>query len=427
MAAVPTFERVVRRNNLLQLEHPARLRERQLDSLVSSFFEAPTTTTTPANEPSTTPEPTTTSSQAPSPTTTPPSSTTTTTTSERTTTTSEPESTTTSAPESTTSTRSRSSSSSEDADTTVTNVITPTTVIVVGTSTITSALDPVTSASTRSLAPSSGASSSSSGGLSTGAKIGIGVGAGVGGALVLAVLAFACLGLGRRKKNKDEAIVWPAIADSAALYPEPVHNTRAGFGVGDDEDEGDQHSGGTGPSMAEAGAGAAGVGAAGMLGRGYGSQSNHGHHNQPTLPQFPASVYAADQPYNGYYGAGGDNLAQEGSSAYTGYSTATPSQQSHAPLAPGPASVGYGRSQDRHSPSPPRTTAGSGSADGHTQEGGNHLPFPGEPDEELADAGRPISPTPMQVGDTFGSGYDESEGGRRWRLSVVNDDPRDRD
>ncbi|GAA5835547.1 hypothetical protein JCM11251_002960 [Rhodosporidiobolus azoricus] len=431
MEAVPSFERVVKRNGLLQLEHPPRLRERQLPE-GSSFFPAPTTTTTPVNEPTTTVEATTTTTEAPAPTTTDAATTTTTTT-----TSAEPSPTTTAAEttrttttsEETTTTRSRSSSSSAAADITVTNVITPTTVIVVGTSTITSALDPVTSAETRSLAPSAGANSgSSSGGLSTGAKIGIGVGAGVGGALVLAFLAFACLGLGRRKKNKDDAIVWPAIADSAALYPEPVHNTRAGFGVGDDDDEADQHSGGTGPSMAEAGAGAAGVGAAaGMLGGGYGSMSRHGHSEQPTLPQFPASVYANDQPYNGYYGAGSDGLAPEGSSAYTGYSTGTPSQQSHAPLALGPAAVGYGRSQDRHTPSPPRTAAGSGSADGHTQEGGSQLPFPGEPDEELAGPGRPVSPTPMQVGDTFGSGYDESDGGRRWRLSVVNDDPRDRD
>ncbi|GEM07408.1 proteophosphoglycan ppg4 [Rhodotorula toruloides] len=311
-------------------------------------------------------------------------------------------------------------------------------VIVVGTSTITSSLSPITSASTRSLAPTSSAAASS-GGLSTGAKVGIGVGAAAGGLGLLALLAFLCLGVGRRRKEKRDAadnILWPATGDSAALYPEPVHNTgRAGFGVGDDGDEvedvagaGAGTGGGGGPGMAEVGAGAAGLGAAGVLGR-YGSTSSR----QPTLPTIPPSVYTSDysaSPYN-YCGGGtngGDGSSPEGASAYTGYSTQTPSQHSHAPLAPGPASIGYVTSQDRHTPSPPRT--GSASADGHAYDAAGsqsgHLPFPGEPEMDAPD--RALSPRPMQVGDSaFGPGYDETDGGRRWRLSVVNDDPRDRD
>lgn len=310
----------------------------------------------------------------------------------------------------------------------------PPAVIVVGTSTITSALAPVTSTGTRSLSPSEAASAASSGsGLSTGAKIGIGVGAGVGGLIALGLLAFFCLGIGRKRREKRDAadnILWPATGDSAALYPEPVHNTgRAGFGVGDDGDEPYEHlDGGNGAGMAEvAGAGAAGLGAAGVLGR-YGSQSTQSH--QPTLPAVPPSVYTSDHSTqygtNNYY----DASSPEGASAYTNYSQ-TPSQHSHAPLTLGPAAVGYVASENRHSPSPPRT--GSASYDGHASyEGGGggsasgHLPFPGEaaaPD--VPD--RMMSPRPMQVGDTFGQGYDETEQGRRWRLSVVNDDPRDRD
>lgn len=258
------------------------------------------------------------------------------------------------------------------------------------------------------------------------------MGAAAGGLALLALLAFLCLGVGRRRKEKRDAadnILWPATGDSAALYPEPVHNTgRAGFGVGDDGDEvedvaGAGARGSGGPGMAEVGAGAAGLGAAGMLGR-YGSTSSR----QPTLPTIPPSVYTSDysaSPYNHY---GGDGSSPEGASAYTGYSTQTPSQHSHAPLAPGPASIGYVASHERHTPSPPRT--GSASADGHAYDAAGsqsgHLPFPGEPEMEAPD--RALSPRPMQVGDSaFGPGYDETDGGRRWRLSVVNDDPRDRD
>ncbi|BGP47934.1 hypothetical protein JCM10450v2_003800 [Rhodotorula kratochvilovae] len=440
MRAQPTFQRVVRRNGVLDLEHPAHLAPRQLPSLISSILDpdgdstttaAPTTTTTTSAEPTTTTTtPPSTTSNEPSTTTTPdePSSTTTT---------SAPAST-TSADTSTTTSRGRSSSStSVPADTTVTSIVTPTTVIVVGTSTITSTLDPITSTGTRSLSPSEAASagaSSSSGGLSTGAKVGIGVGAGVGGLLALGLLAFLCLGAGRKRREKRDAadnILWPATGDSAALYPEPVHNTgRAGFGVGDEGDEIDEGAGGSsGHGMAEvAGAGAAGVGAAGVLGR-FGSTSTSGR--QPTLPAVPPSVYTSDHSTG--YGGGGyyEGSTPEGASAYTGYSSngQTPSQQSHAPLTLGPASVGYVASNERHTPSPPRT--GSASNDGHASFEGpagsqsGHLPFPGEPEAQLPE--RTLSPRPMQVGDTFGQGYDETEGGRRWRLSVVNDDPRDRD
>lgn len=253
------------------------------------------------------------------------------------------------------------------------------------------------------------------------------MGAGVGGLIALALLAFFCLGIGRKRREKRDAadnILWPATGDSAALYPEPVHNTgRAGFGVGDDGDE--PYEGlDDGNGMAEvAGAGAAGLGAAGVLGR-YGSQSTGGH--QPSLPAVPPSVYTTDHStqYGNYY----DGSSPEGASAYTGYSQ-TPSQHSHAPLTLGPAAVGYA-SQDRHSPSPPRT--GSASYDGHAASyegaGGSqsgHLPFPGEAVPDVPE--RMLSPRPMQVGDTFGQGYDETDQGKRWRLSVVNDDPRDRD
>ncbi|GAA5823122.1 hypothetical protein JCM3770_005258 [Rhodotorula araucariae] len=435
----PTFQRVVRRNGLLDLEHPY-LERRQLPPLVSSALDpggdstttaAPTTTTTSSAPPTTiaTPPPTTTSS---APSTTPTSDEPST---SSTTTLAPPPS--TSSDVTTTTSRGRTSSSSSiPADTTVTSILTPTTVIVVGTSTITSTLDPVTSTGTRSLSPSEAASAGAtagSGGLSTGAKVGIGVGAGVGGLIALGLLAFLCLGVGRKRREKRDAadnILWPATGDSAALYPEPVHNTgRAGFGVGDEGDEGDEGAtGSAGHGMAEvAGAGAAGVGAAGVLGR-FGSQSTTGR--QPTLPAVPPSVYTTDHGA-GYGGGYYDSSTPEAASAYTAYSSngQTPSQQSHTPLTLGPASVGYVASNERHTPSPPRT--GSASHDGHAPFDGpgasqsGHLPFPGEPEPQLPE--RTLSPRPMQVGDTFGQGYDETEGGRRWRLSVVNDDPRDRD
>ncbi|BGP24456.1 hypothetical protein JCM10295v2_003371 [Rhodotorula toruloides] len=436
---------LVHRDGLVYAEHPTRfVRERRQANPVASFVSSPvgapggggsggaSSTSSTASSTTTTTASSTTTSASTTRTT---SSTTSSTTLSSIAISAAPTSTSTTP--SSTSTRERTTSSAP-ADTTITSVITPTTVIVVGTSTITSSLSPITSASTRSLAPTSSAAASS-GGLSTGAKVGIGVGAAAGGLGLLALLAFLCLGVGRRRKEKRDAadnILWPATGDSAALYPEPVHNTgRAGFGVGDDGDEvedvagaGAGTGGGGGPGMAEVGAGAAGLGAAGVLGR-YGSTSSR----QPTLPTIPPSVYTSDysaSPYN-YCGGGtngGDGSSPEGASAYTGYSTQTPSQHSHAPLAPGPASIGYVTSQDRHTPSPPRT--GSASADGHAYDAAGsqsgHLPFPGEPEMDAPD--RALSPRPMQVGDSaFGPGYDETDGGRRWRLSVVNDDPRDRD
>ncbi|GAA5997950.1 uncharacterized protein JCM10292_006928 [Rhodotorula paludigena] len=424
--AVPTgsFQRIVRREGVLDLAFPARIERRQAvpsatgdapgggDDTTTAAEPTTTTTTTTISEELTSTTTTTTSS--PDPTTTTTSDETTTTTTSRTTT--SRETTTTEPP-----------SSSAPADTTVTNVITPTTVVVVAGTTSTITLEPTTSTGTRSLSPSEAAQNSGgSGGLSTGAKVGIGVGAGVGGVALLAVLLFLCFGFARRRREKRDAsdnILWPATGDSTALYPEPVHNTgRAGFGVGDDGDDLDEMPGRGGPSMAEVGAGAAGVGAAaGALGR-YGSQSTGGH--QPSLPAIPPSVYTSD--HSGGYGSPYGGETSENNSAYA---TTTPSQHSHAPLALGPASVGYVASHERTSPSPPRT--GSASNDGHVSYEGahgsqsGHLPYPGDPDFEAPD--RMTSPRPMQVGDTFGAGYDETDGGRRWRLSVVNDDPRDRD
>lgn len=210
----------------------------------------------------------------------------------------------------------------------------------------------------------------------------------------------------------------------------------------------------TGHGSSMLGAGAAGVGAAGLAGAG---AARYGR--QPTLPQVPPSVYSSEQTGPSYmpYSSsdGGNHLAPSipESSPYssgtgTGYS-APGSQHSHAPLMAGAAGAGalaggagglaYNNSQSRHTPSPPRdySTAGHSSEEGGPVGGGggnasgqSHLPFPGEPEQEFVGGfggARPVSPTPMQVGDTFGQGYDESDNGKRWRLSVVNDDPRDRD
>ncbi|GAA5928787.1 uncharacterized protein JCM15063_003968 [Sporobolomyces koalae] len=338
-----------------------------------------------------------------------------------------------------------SSTSAQPSETTVTSVITPTTVIVIGTSSITSTLPPVTTTSARSISGGNSSSASAGSQLSTGAKVGIAVGSAVGGLAVLALLAFVCLGVRRRKRDKQNAadnILWPAVGDSSTLYPEQVHNTGgAGFGVGDDDDL-DGPDGAYPHEMSEAammGAGAAGVGAA--------AGSRYGR--QPTLPQVPPSVYSSEQTGYPYSTDGGhqylapsvpDSSAYgAGSSGYnpSGYS-APGSINSHAPLMAGGAAgagalagaggLAHNPSQSRHTPSPPRdySTAGHSS-----EEGGSQLPFPGEPDSDyaggFAPSARPVSPTPMQVGDTFGSGYDETDNGKRWRLSVVNDDPRDRD
>jgi hypothetical protein len=263
------------------------------------------------------------------------------------------------------------------------------------------------------------------------------------------LLAFVCLGVRRRKRDKQNAadnILWPAVGDSSTLYPEQVHNTGgAGFGVGDDDDlDGPGGVGGHHGEMSEAammGAGAAGVGAA--AGSRYG-----GGRQQPTLPQVPPSIYSSEQtggyPYSSE-GGGNNYLAPSvpdtngggyapSSNGYNGYS-APGSQHSHAPLMAGAAGAGalagagglaYNHSQSRHTPSPPQDY----SVAGHSTEESGQLPFPGEPEPDFSALGagaRPVSPTPMQVGDTFGQGYDETDNGKRWRLSVVNDDPRDRD
>ncbi|GAA5993521.1 hypothetical protein JCM5350_008188 [Sporobolomyces pararoseus] len=356
-----------------------------------------------------------------------------------------------SAAESSSSSRDRTTSSAAPSETTVTSVITPTTIIVIGTSSITSTLPPVTSASTRAVSGNNSGSSASGGSqLSTGAKAGIAVGAAVGALAVLALLAFVCLGVRRRKRDKQNAadnILWPAVGDSSTLYPEQVHNTGgAGFGVGDDDDlDGPSPGGGHGGEMSETGAmygaGAAGVGAAAAAASRYG--------RQPTLPQVPPSVYSSEQtgyPYSSEGGGGGNYLApsvpetgyapSSSNGAYTsnGYS-APGSQHSHAPLMAGAGAGGlaagglaYNHSQSttRHTPSPPQDYSQAG----HSTEESGQLPFPGEPEPDFATMGagaRPVSPTPMQVGDTFGQGYDETDNGKRWRLSVVNDDPRDRD
>lgn len=243
-----------------------------------------------------------------------------------------------------------------------------------------------------------------------------------------------CLVAKRRKRRaEDDAIRWPEIAssaeDRAALYPEQVHQTgRKGIG-GDEMEEVGPGAGGAGML----GAGAAGLGAgaaAGYAGAGrWASQSSQSHERDgrhPTLPNIPPSIYSSEEGH-GYNGYAGSQSAFTAPSAYGGYSNA-PSTQSHLPpgaggLAPGPASIEYQRqaAYDRQTPSPPRGPSSSG----HEPVGSGALPLPGTEmgNEEIE---RPRSPTEMQVGGAFGHGYDETEGGRRWRLSVVNDDPRDR-
>lgn len=276
-------------------------------------------------------------------------------------------------------------------------------VIVVGTSTITTTGPVQTSVSV-----GSGSSSNASNGgsnLSSGARSGIIAGSVVGGVAVIALILVGCLAMRRRRRNRLDAqnnILWPEIAanpeDRAALYPEQTHATgRAGIG-GDDMEE-----------VAALGAGNAGVGAAR-----WNSQSTGGR--EPTLPTIPPSIYSEENS-NGHY----SSPSPYSGNSYQNYSGAGSSNQSHQPLAPGPASIDY----HRQTPSPPRqnypTTATS--SNGHTDVGGA-LPLPGsEMDhEEIA---RPLSPTPMQVGGAFGPGYDETDGGRGWRLSVVNDDARE--
>lgn len=181
--------------------------------------------------------------------------------------------------------------------------------------------------------------------------------------------------------------------------------------------------------MSEVGAGAAGVGAAAL---GAGALGRYGSQREQQQSNMPPAVYTSDYGHTDYNADpyyGGDASPPEAASAYTGYSNQTPSQHSHSALAPGMAGAGFGgaaAAYEHRSPSPPRF----GSADGHMtaydgESQGGHMPFPGEADFESPE--RSFSPRPMQVGDTFGQGYDETEGGKRWRLSVVNDDPLDRD
>ena len=236
----------------------------------------------------------------------------------------------------------------------------------------------------------------------------------MGGVAILAILLVACLAIRRKRRNRIDAqnnIRWPEIAanpeDRAALYPEQTHATgRAGIG-GDDMEE-----------VAAMGAGTlAGVGA-GAAGR-WNLQSTGGR-REPTLPNIPPSVYSEDLQYSGPPSTG----HYTSPSPYSGNShnnySGTGSAQSHQPLQPGPASIDY----HRQTPSPPRgyPTQGPASSSGHGDVAGA-LPLPGsEMDNE--EIPRPLSPTPMQVGTAFGDGYDETNGGRGWRLSVVNDDPR---
>lgn len=299
------------------------------------------------------------------------------------------------------------------------------TVITIGTSTITSALDPTTLTSASSLASSSSDSSSSGTSLSSGARAGIIAGSTIGGVLAIAAVVMLCLVAKRRKRRaEDDAIRWPEIAssaeDRAALYPEQVHQTgRAGIGG----DEMEEVNGGGHGGAGMLGAGAAGLGAAAYGGNGrWASQSSGGR--QPTLPAVPPSIYSSEGDHSYPYGTGSASTPYTQSSAYTGYSNQG-STQSHAPLAPGPASIEYQRAAaaERNTPSPPRM--GGGSSNGHEAPAGSGaLPLPGTGagHDEIQ---RPASPTDMQVGGAFGHGYDEADGGKRWRLSVVNDDPRE--
>ncbi|KDE03847.1 hypothetical protein MVLG_05670 [Microbotryum lychnidis-dioicae p1A1 Lamole] len=307
---------------------------------------------------------------------------------------------------------------------TTTVVITPTTVIVVGSSTITSTLSPITSTAVQT-GTSSGDSSSS--GLSSGARIGIIVGSVVGGLAALAALVILCLVARRRKQRKeDDAIRWPEIQDQANLYPQPVHST-GGAGVGGDEME-EVHSD-FGRGAAGVGAGAAGVGAGAYAAHRYNSMSSHGGHSQqPTLPQVPPSIYSSEEsPYSSY------GATTPYSPHKNMFGSSGPSSNSGTPLAPGPASIEYQRamaanntapgSEMRHgTPSPPVAASSNDLGEAHPV-GSGVLPLPGSEmgHDEIE---RPSSPTDMQVGGPFGTGYDEGEGGRRWQLSVVNDDPR---
>lgn len=220
------------------------------------------------------------------------------------------------------------------------------------------------------------------------------------GLALLALLIVGCLIFQKKRRRSLDAkenIKWPEIAASAdaraALYPEATHPTgRSGLG-GDDMEE-----------------------------------TGGGWRGQPTLPNVPPSIYD-ESTYGGpqsYYT--NNNSASTPysppQSSYADFSTA--SAQSHVPLAAaGAAGAGAGIEYHRTTPSPPRTYAPESSNGHFSSEGGTSgLPLPGSEmgHDEIEVPARSLSPRPMQVGDTFGPGYDEAGNGKGWRLSVVNAD-----
>lgn len=252
----------------------------------------------------------------------------------------------------------------------------------------------------------------------------------VGGVALLALILAACLLVRRKRRNQlndKDQIRWPELAataeDRAALYPETTHRTgRAGVGEDGDMEQIE------GASAYSGGAGVAGVGAGALAGR-YPSQSSNGR--QPTLPQIAPSIYDSD---NGY-GQGAIYPPSQSHYASTNQSHGQNPAANGAGgfLGAGPASIDYYARQNQ-TPSPPRPY-GDESSTGHEGvsagaagigaggAGGAHQGTDPYAHEEPVADGR-SSPQPMQVGGAFGSGYDESDGGKRWRLSVVNDDAR---
>lgn len=287
------------------------------------------------------------------------------------------------------------------AATTITTIITPSTVIVQSSTTITSALQPLTVTSAFSSAtPAASAVNNTSSGLSSGARTGIIVGSVLGALAVLALTVVLCMACRRKRRNdldRADNIRWPEVAasaeDRAALYPESTRPTgRSGLGSEMEEAE-------TGAVL---GAGAAGLGA--YAARNY-SQSSR----QPTLPQIAPSVYQ-------------DDYTSQASHYNDSASYGPSSNNSHVPLAPGPASIEY---HNRNSPSPPRAFNRSASSNGQLLPDASqgNLPTPGESSEEghsseeiapAADIVRSGSPTDLHA---FGQGYNDQT-----RLSIVNRD-----
>lgn len=239
---------------------------------------------------------------------------------------------------------------------------------------------------------------------------------------MIALLIAACLLIRRKRRNDLDAkdqIRWPELAataeDRAALYPETTHRTgRAGVGEDGDMEQLD----GASVYGGAAGAGMAGLGAAGAPR--YGSQAGS-HGRQPTLPQIAPSIYSED----GGQGAYGQSVysGQSHAPTYMTHGTNNAGLGAAAGAAPGPASIDY-YARHNQTPSPPRTYA-EGSSSGH--DGAGMAGVGSDPyaqEHHQPEIERAASPTPMQVGGAFGQGYDESEGGKRWRLSVVNDDGR---